>query len=98
MTARNFSGLTPIENSAVNQHMPFAQKIFPDEKAFWNVDEWELPAGARMVENKDQAIEKSVFSLAYPLTPLTLPSQKTHKTKGKGRPKQKRWAQTKGLK
>ena len=37
--------------------MPFAQKIFSDEKAFWNVDEWDLPAGARMVENqnKDQA-------------------------------------------
>ena len=57
MTARTFSGLTPIENSGVNQHMPFAQKIFSDEKAFWNVDEWDLPAGARMVENqgKDQA-------------------------------------------
>ena len=57
MTARNFSGLTPIGNSGVNQHMPFAQKIFSDEKAFWNEDEWDLPAGARMVESqgKDQA-------------------------------------------
>ena len=57
MPGRNFSGLTPIENSGVNQHMPFAQKIFSDEKAFWNVDEWDLPAGAEMRENqnKDQA-------------------------------------------
>ena len=57
MPGRNFSGLTPIENSGVNQHMPFAQKIFSDEKAFWNVDEWDLPAGAEMRENqnRDQA-------------------------------------------
>ena len=57
MAARTCSGLTPIGNSGVNQHMPFAQKIFSDEKAFWNLDEWELPAGARMEEtqNKDQA-------------------------------------------
>ena len=57
MASRNFSGLTPVESSGVNQHMPFAQKIFSDEKAFWNVDEWDLPAGAEMRENqnKDQA-------------------------------------------
>ena len=57
MAAGNFSGQTPILNSGLNQHVPFAQKIFSDEKAFWNLDEWELPAGARMEENqnKDQA-------------------------------------------
>ena len=57
MTAANFAGQTPIPNTGVNQHMPFAQKMFSDERAFWNVDEWELPAGARMAQNqnKDQA-------------------------------------------
>ena len=36
MAARNFSGLTPVENSGVNQHMPFAQKICSDEnKITW---------------------------------------------------------------
>ena len=57
MAAGNFSGQTPIQNSGVNQHMPFAQRMFSDEQAFWNVDEWELPAGARMAQNqnRDQA-------------------------------------------
>ena len=57
MTAANFAGQTPIPNTGVNQHMPFAQKAFSDARAFWNVDEWELPAGTRMAQNpnKDQA-------------------------------------------
>ena len=54
MAAGNFRGQTPIWNSGVNQHMPYAQKIFSDEKAFWNLDEWELPAGARMGENQNK--------------------------------------------
>ena len=57
MTAANFAGRNPTPNTGVNRHMPFAQKAFSDVRAFWNVDEWELPAGARMAEgrNKDQA-------------------------------------------
>ena len=57
MPAAMFTGQTPIPNAAANQHMPFSQKAFSDTGAFWNLDEWELPAGAQMLggQNKDQA-------------------------------------------